>query len=168
LSIESAYVLHFTVFGRHVFALGGNRDAARYSGVPVKRVELSTYVISAGLAGVAGIPYAAQIGQMSHTVGGGYELQAIAAAVLGGVSLRGGEGTILGVLIGSAVMKIMENGINMFKINYTDASGKPAEWGLNDNWRDIVIGAVILGAIVLDQVTHILQDRKKLQAAGKK
>ena len=159
----ATYVLHFSVFGRHIFALGGNREAAKYSGVPVKRVETSAYVISATLAGLAGIPYAAYIGQMTHTVGGAYELHAIAAAVLGGVSLRGGEGTILGVFIGSAMMKIMENGINMFKIAYKDKSGQPAEWRLDENWHDIVIGAVILGAIVLDQVTHILQDRKKLK-----
>ena len=163
----ASYVLHFTVFGRHIFAIGGNRDAARYSGVPVKRVELSTYVISAGLAGVAGVLFASQIGGMSKSVGEGFELQAIAAAVLGGVSLRGGEGTVLGVIIGSAVLKIMDNGITMFKIPYTDSNGQPARWGLNDNWSNIVIGAVIMGAIILDQVTHILQDRKKLAGKGK-
>lgn len=162
VALLATYVLHFTVFGRHVFAVGGNRDAARYSGVPVKNVELATYVISAGLAGVAGVAYAAYIGQMSHTVGGAYELHAIAAAVLGGVSLRGGEGTILGVFIGSAVTKIMENGINMFKLTFTNAEGKPWEWRPDENYRDIVIGGVILGAIILDQIMHIFQDRKKL------
>jgi ribose transport system permease protein len=164
LALLTAYVLHYTVFGRHIFAIGGNRDAARYSGVPVKNVELSTYVISSTLAGVAGVLYASQIGGMSKSVGEGFELQAIAAAVLGGVSLRGGEGTILGALIGSAVLKIMDNGITMFKIPYTDKNGNSARWGLDDNWSNIVIGAVILGAVVLDQVTHIIEDRKKMKA----
>src|SRR5690606_12321271 len=122
---------HFTVFGRHVYAIGGNRDAARYSGIPVKRVETLTYVISSGLAGLAGIAYASYIGEMSHTVGEAYELIAIAAAVLGGCSLRGGEGSILGVFIGSAIMKVMENGINLFRFVYTDEQGRPRELRLD-------------------------------------
>ena len=80
----AAYLLHFTVFGRYVYAIGGNRDAAEYSGVPVRRVETLTYVISAFSGGVAGVCYAAYIGQMSQQVGIAYELYAIAAAVLGG------------------------------------------------------------------------------------
>lgn len=167
VALIGAYVLHYTVFGRHVFAIGGNRDAAKYSGIPVKRVEMMTYIISACTAGLAGIAYAAYIGQMQHNVGSAYELYAIAAAVLGGVSLRGGEGTVLGVIIGSAMMKVMENGINMFKIAYTDKSGKPADWHIDENMHDIVIGAVILGAVILDQVMHILQERKKLKGMGK-
>lgn len=154
-----AYALHFTVFGRYVYAIGGNRDAALYSGVPVKRIELITYVISAGLAGLAGIIYAAYIGQMSHTVGTAYELIGIAAAVLGGCSLRGGSGTILGVIIGSALMKVIENSINMFKITYHDAAGVAQEWRLNTNWQYIVIGAVILIAVILDQGGPLLRDR---------
>ena len=73
------YVLHATVFGRYLYAIGGNREAAAYSGIPVKRIETTTYVISAGLAGVAGVCYAAYIGQMSQQVGVAYELYAIAA-----------------------------------------------------------------------------------------
>src|SRR5262249_35669648 len=98
------YLLHFTVFGRYLYPIGGNRDAAEYSGINVKQVEMLTYVVSAGLAGVAGVAYAAYIGQMSQQVGVAYELYAIAAVVLGGCSLRGGEGTVLGVVIGSAMM----------------------------------------------------------------
>ena len=116
----ATYVLHFTVFGRYVYAIGGNRDAAEYSGINVRRIETITYVISAGLAGVAGVCYAAYIGQMSQQVGIAYELYAIAAAVLGGCSLRGGEGTVLGIIIGSAVMRVIDNGINMFQVRYVD------------------------------------------------
>ena len=134
------YVLHSTVFGRYLYAIGGNRDAAAYSGIPVKRIETTTYVISAGLAGVAGICYAAYIGQMSQQVGVAYELYAIAAVVLGGCSLRGGEGTVLGIVIGSAMMKVIDNGINMFQIRYQDTDGIPRLWRLNPNWTFVIVG----------------------------
>ena len=154
------YLLHFTVFGRYVYAIGGNRDAAEYSGINVKKVETLTYVISAGLAGVAGIAYAAYIGQMSQQVGVAYELYAIAAVVLGGCSLRGGEGTVLGIVIGSAMMRVIDNGINMFQIPYEDRDGIARLWRLNPNWTFIIVGAVILLAVVLDQVVHIVQARR--------
>lgn len=165
VALVATYVLHFSVFGRHLFAIGGNREAALYSGVPVKRIECSTYVISAGLAGVAGIGYAAYIGQMSHSVGEGYELYAITAAVIGGCSLRGGEGTILGVMIGTAVIRVLDNGINMFKIPITNAAGQQVSWSLSDNWRNVIIGAVILAAVILDQMSHVLKNRKRTATA---
>ena len=162
----ATYVLHFTVFGRYVYAIGGNREAAAYSGINVKRVETTTYVISAGLAGVAGVCYAAYIGQMSQQVGIAYELYAIAAAVLGGCSLRGGEGTILGVIIGSAVMRVIDNGITMFQFKYVTAAGKHRIFRLNENWTYIIIGAVILVAVIIDQVAHKLQSRRRARRAG--
>lgn len=158
----AAYVLHFTVFGRYVFAIGGNREAAEYSGINVRRVETATYVISAALAGVAGVCYAAYIGQMSQQVGIAYEMYAIAAAVLGGCSLRGGEGTVLGVVIGSAVMRVIDNGINMFQLPYADADGVHRIFRLDPNWTFIIIGGVILVAVTLDQVVHMLQARRRL------
>lgn len=160
----SGFLLHYTVFGRYVYAIGGNREAALYSGVPVRRVELSTYVISAGLAGVAGVVYAAYIGQMSHTVGTAYELIAIAAVVLGGCSLRGGEGSIAGVVVGSALMKVIENGINLFKIDYHDSNGILREWRLNTNWQYIIVGAVILAAVMLDQARQLRAQRAAVRA----
>ncbi len=162
----ATYVLHFTVFGRYVYALGGNRDAAAYSGVNVRGVETATYLISAGLAGVAGVCYAAYIGQMSQQVGVAYEMYAIAAAVLGGCSLRGGEGTVLGVLIGSAMMRVIDNGINMFQLNYQDADGIHRIWRLDPNWTFIIIGGVILVAVILDQVVHIVQDKRRIRRAA--
>ena len=162
----ATYVLHFTVFGRYVYAIGGNRDAAEYSGIAVRRVETSTFVISAGLAGVAGVCYAAYIGQMSQQVGVAYELYAIAAAVLGGCSLRGGEGTVLGIVIGSAIMRVIDNGINMFQMPYVDAEGIPRIWRLNPNWTFVIIGTVILAAVVLDQVVHIVQGKRRIRRAA--
>lgn len=162
----AGYVLHLTVFGRYMYAIGGNRDAAEYSGINVRRVETSTYVISAGLGGVAGVCYAAYIGQMSQQVGIAYELYAIAAAVLGGCSLRGGEGTVLGVVIGSAVMRVIDNGINMFQMRYIDAEGQRRIWRLDPNWTFIIIGGVILVAVVLDQVVHLVQTKRRTRMAG--
>jgi ribose transport system permease protein len=161
-----AYVLHYTVLGRYVYAIGGNREAARYSGINVDRVELLTYVISAGSAGIAGICYAAYIGQMSQQVGVAYELYAIAAAVLGGCSLRGGEGTIFGIMIGASMMRVIDNGINMFQIKYTDADGVRRIWRLNPNWNWILVGAVILIAVILDQVVHMMQAARRLKEAA--
>lgn len=168
VALLATYVLHFSVFGRHLFAIGGNRDAALYSGVPVKRIEVTTYVISAGLAGIAGIPFAAYIGQMGHSVGEGYELYAITAAVIGGCSLRGGEGTVLGMFIGAAIIKVLDNGINLFKIVATRADGTESIWRLNENWRNVIIGAVILIAVILDQMGHVLKNRKRTALAQAK
>jgi ribose transport system permease protein len=159
----ATYLLHYTVFGRYVYAIGGNRDAARYSGINVRKVETLTYVISAGLAGVAGVCYAAYIGQMSQQVGVAYELYAIAAVVLGGCSLRGGEGTVLGILIGSAMMRVIDNGINMFQIAYQDDAGIARLWRLNPNWTFVIVGTVILLAVVMDQVVHIMQAARRLR-----
>jgi ribose transport system permease protein len=168
--IVSAYVLHSTVFGRYVYAIGGNRDAAEYSGINVKRVETSTYVISAGLGGVAGICYAAYIGQMSQQVGIAYELYAIAAAVLGGCSLRGGEGTVFGIIIGSAIMKVIDNGIIMAVLpgwaqRVFQVFGYKSD-KLDTNWTFIIIGGVIIVAVVLDQLVHIAQEKRRIRRAG--
>jgi ribose transport system permease protein len=162
----ATYVLHFTVFGRYLYAIGGNREAAEYSGIAVQRVETISYVISAGLGGVAGVCYAAYIGQMSQQVGIAYEMYAIAAAVLGGCSLRGGEGTILGIVIGSAMMRVIDNGINMFQLPFVDPDGIPRIWRLNPNWTFIIIGAVILLAVILDQVVHMVQSKRRLRRAA--
>jgi ribose transport system permease protein len=162
----ATYVLHFSVFGRYVYAIGGNREAAEYSGINVRRVETLTYVISSGLGGVAGICYAAYIGQMSQQVGVAYELYAISAAVLGGCSLRGGEGTVLGIMIGSAIMRVIDNGINMFQIPYVDDRGISRIWRLDPNWTFIIVGAVILLAVVLDQVAHMLHSARRTRATA--
>jgi ribose transport system permease protein len=103
---------------------------------------------------------------MSQQVGIAYEMYAIAAAVLGGCSLRGGEGTILGIVIGSAMMRVIDNGINMFQLPYVDPDGIPRIWRLNPNWTFIIIGAVILLAVILDQVVHMVQAKRRLRRAA--
>ncbi len=162
------YLLHFTVFGRYVYAIGGNREAARYSGINVKRTETLTYVISAGLAGLAGICYASFIGGMDNKVGQSYELYAITAAVLGGCSLRGGEGTVFGVIVGSLMYNVIYNGINMFqwplKFFMSVTPGKRVElWHIPTEWTEWIVGGVLLLAVALDQITHIVQARKRIR-----
>jgi len=152
----AAFLLHSTVFGRHLYAIGGNREAARYSGIRVEAVETSTYLISAGLAGLAGVVHAAYLPQVNHHIGFGYELTAIAAVVLGGCSLRGGEGSIPGVLIGAAIMQVMDNGINMFQVRLGDGR----VFRLDENWKFIIIGGVILGAVVLDGLMFRVRMRR--------
>jgi ribose transport system permease protein len=103
---------------------------------------------------------------MSQQVGIAYELYAIAGAVLGGCSLRGGEGTVLGVMIGSAIMRVIDNGINMFQFKYSAADGVRRIWRLDPNWNFIIIGAVILVAVTIDQLAHLIQAGRRTRAAG--
>ena len=110
-------VVHLSVFGRHLFAVGGNEEAARFSGIPVNRVKIQAYTIAAILTGLAGILvslYTNAVQPASH--GQSYELYAVAAAVVGGCSLKGGEGTIIGVMLGAALLKVLSNGVNLLGI----------------------------------------------------
>src|SRR5437588_11890358 len=103
---------------------------------------------------------------MGQRVGIAYELYAMAGAVLGGCSLRGGEGTVLGVMIGSAIMRVIDNGINMFQFKYKTPAGAQRIWRLDPNWNFIIIGAVILVAVILDQVAHIVQANRRTRKVG--
>ena len=150
------YLLHFTVFGRYVYALGGNREAARYSGVPTHKVEVAVYVVSATTAGIAGVLYAAYLPSLSYTTGIMYELYAIASCVLGGCSLMGGQGTILGVLIGGAIMRVLRNGINVFVL----WPGTPREFRLSSNYEKFIVGLVILTAVIIDVVIKRINARR--------
>jgi ribose transport system permease protein len=102
---------------------------------------------------------------MSQQVGVAYEMYAVAAAVLGGCSLRGGEGSVLGVVLGSAMMRVIDNGINMFQVRYVDGEGMRRIWRLNPNWTFIIIGAVILLAVVLDQIVHAVDAERRARRA---
>jgi ribose transport system permease protein len=164
--IVFGYLLHFSVFGRYVFAIGGNREAAKYSGINVRKVETLTYVISAGLAGLAGICYAGFVGDMDKTVGQSYELYAITACVLGGCSLRGGEGSVFGVFVGSAMYFVIYNGINMFQwpLELLVATHKGVaieRWKIPTEWTEWIVGGVLLIAVATDQITHIIQAKRR-------
>lgn len=124
--------------GRYLYAVGGNREAARLSGVPVRRVLLFAYVASALLAGLGGVIMASQLKSGSATYGNMYELYVIAAVVVGGTSLSGGEGRMLGTLTGAFTIAVIQNGMNLTNVeSYT---------------QKVVLGAVILGAVLLDRI----------------
>ncbi|MCS7201296.1 MAG: ABC transporter permease [Dictyoglomus sp.] len=130
------FITKYSVLGRQLYATGGNIEAARLSGIDVDKRRIFTYVSSSFLAGITGIIIASRLSQGQAGVGGGYELSAIAAAVIGGTSLSGGEGTILGTLIGAAIMSVIYNGLILLEIS--------------SYWHDVVMGLVIVTAVTLD------------------
>jgi ribose transport system permease protein len=124
--------------GRYVYAVGGNAEAARLSGVPVRRVVVLVYVVSGALAGLGGVVMASQLQSGSPTYGLMYEMYVIAAVVVGGTSISGGEGRVLGTLVGALLIAVINNGMNLM--------GIPSETQL------IVLGAVIIGAVLFDRL----------------
>lgn len=133
----AALALRATVFGRHVRALGSNREAARLSGIDVARTEIGVYVVGGACAGIAAVLQLAYLSMGDPTTAQGYELKAIAAAVIGGASLAGGEGSIFGTLLGAFVMTVVDNGCTKLGL---------------DNWvQEVVTGAIIVGAVALDR-----------------
>ena len=133
-------VMSRMTLGRYLYAVGGNREAARLSGVPVQRVLLFAYVASALLAGLGGVIMASQLKSGSATYGNMYELYVIAAVVVGGTSLSGGEGKMLGTLTGAFTIAVIQNGMNLTNVeSYT---------------QKVVLGLVILGAVLLDKIRH--------------
>jgi ribose transport system permease protein len=127
--------------GRYIYAIGGNRQAALLSGVPVKKVIVLTYVISGALAGLGGVVTASQLKSGAPTYGFMYELYVIAAVVVGGTSLLGGEGKILGTLIGAFIIAVIQNGMNLT--------------GVESYTQKVVLGVLILGAVLLDRLRKL-------------
>lgn len=138
--IVAHLVMTRTTFGRYVYAVGGNSEAARLAGIRVHLISRSVYTVSAGLAGIGGVMMASQLKSGAPTYGAGYELNVIAAVVVGGTSLSGGEGRVFGTLIGALVIGVIQNGMNLTNVeSYT---------------QKVVLGLVILGAVLLDQLKH--------------
>lgn len=134
------FLLTRTRFGRHVYAIGGNEEAARLSGISVSNTKLKIYGLCGLLAGVCGMLLATRVASGDPKSGDLLELNAIAAVVLGGTSLMGGRGTIVGTLIGALVIGVLNNGLSLLNVS------QYYQW--------VVKGAVILGAVILDQVTR--------------
>lgn len=127
-----------TRLGRHIYAVGGRAEAARLSGVPVRKVLLFVYTASGALAGLGGVVMASQLKSGAPTYGVMYELYVIAAAVVGGTSLQGGQGSIVGTLIGAFIIAVIRNGMNLTNVeSYT---------------QNVILGLVILGAVLLDML----------------
>lgn len=134
--LVTAMLLHLTRFGQHLYAIGGNREAAHYTGISVPRNEIAVYVVCALLAGLAGMIHTSQLYTAAPASGQGFELLAIAAVVVGGTSFTGGIGTIAGTLLGAIIIGILNKGLN--------------QAGVHFSFQEIVKGLVILGAVFLD------------------
>jgi ribose transport system permease protein len=133
-----SFVMHATPYGRRVYATGGGREAAYLSGVPVRRVICSTYVWCGALAGVAGVMLAARLQSGQPTAGEFYELTAIAAVVLGGAALQGGEGTLYKSVIGVFIMIVLGNALNLLNVD--------------SYWQRVAVGAVIIAAAAAERL----------------
>jgi ribose transport system permease protein len=131
-----AVLLHRTRFGQHLYAIGGNREAARFTGIAVGRAELIVYILCAVLTGVAGMIHASQLYSAEPNSGQGFELNAIAAAVVGGTSFTGGVGTIPGMLLGAVIIGTLDKGLN--------------QAGVHFSLQYILKGLVILAAVYMD------------------
>jgi ribose transport system permease protein len=138
LYLVAHVVMSRTTLGRYTYAVGGNSEAARLAGVPVKRILLVAYTISAGLAGLGGVIMASLLKSGAPTYGQMYELYVIAAVVVGGTSLSGGEGKVLGTLIGAFLIAVIQNGMNLT--------------GVESYTQKVILGAVILGAVLVDRL----------------
>jgi len=139
ISVVMWVVLHRSVYGRYLFAVGRNEEAARYSGINSRRIITSAYVILGALAGIAGVVFAFYTNSISPSSHGNFfELYGIAAAVLGGCSLRGGEGSIIGILIGTALLQVLQNLVNLL--------------GVPSSLNFAVMGGVILIGVLADQI----------------
>ena len=138
LLVALSFLMQATPYGQRVYATGGNRDAAYLSGVPVERIIASTYVWCGGLAGLAGVMLAARLQSGQPTAGEFYELTAIAAVILGGASLHGGEDTLYKSIIGVLIMVVLGNSLNLLNVD--------------SYWQRVAIGAVIIAAAATDRL----------------
>ena len=146
VAVAGWFVLSRTVIGRRVFAIGGNETAATYAGIHVGRVKIIVYTVTGMLAGLSGCIYLGYLGAAETSAGSAYELQVIAASVIGGASLMGGRGTAVGAVLGAIVIQLINNGMIILNIN--------------QSYNEIVMGAAIIVAVVIDQTKQRLGARR--------
>jgi ribose transport system permease protein len=138
LALITGFILRWTRFGRHVFAIGGNEHAATLTGVPVKQIKMAVYIISALSAGICGVIETGWLGAVTTNIGTGQELQVIAATVIGGANLAGGVGTAFGALIGAALIEIIRNSLGLL--------------GVSAFWQGTFIGSFIIIAVLFERI----------------
>ena len=137
VAVGAHIMLNNTRFGRHIYAIGGNEQAARISGLNVGRIKIGVYTLAGVLSGLAGLVLSSRIGSGQPGLGVGYELDAIAAAVIGGTSLSGGIGTIWGTMIGALIIGVLNNGLDLLNVSAY--------------WQTIVKGSIIVIAVIIDE-----------------
>ncbi len=138
VAIVASYILSNTVLGRYTFALGSNEEAVRLSGVNTDRWKMAVYALAGGIVGIGGLLIASRLNSAQPALGLGYELEAIAAVVIGGTSLSGGRGTILGTLIGALIMAVLTNGLRVLSVA--------------QEWQTVVTGVIIILAVYADML----------------
>jgi ribose transport system permease protein len=138
LAVAMAVVLHHTSFGRHVFAIGGNEKAAALTGISVVRVKIEVYVICALAAGLQGIIISGWLGSAPANMATSYELNVIAAAVIGGANLAGGVGGPLGAIVGCVLLEVIRNGLVLAQVN--------------SYWQQALVGVIIIAAVLVDRI----------------
>ncbi|WP_426240854.1 ABC transporter permease [Pararhizobium sp. DWP1-1-3] len=154
VALAAAYVAKYVPIGRQIFAVGGNERAARMSGIRVDRVKMFVYMFSGFCAAIVGIVISSELMASHPATGNSFELNAIAAAVLGGTSMSGGRGTIGGTIIGAFVIGILSDGLVMM--------------GVSSFWQMVIKGIVIIVAVVVDQAQRRLQQQVTLMQLAKK
>lgn len=137
LAVAMAVVLRRTIFGRHIFALGSNEATAHLCGLPVSRIKIEIYALAGLMSGVAGLMQFSRLTLGDPTAAAGLELDVIAAVVIGGGSLSGGEGSIGGALVGAFILQLLRNGCNLV--------------GVDNYVQNIIVGLIIIGAVAIDQ-----------------
>ncbi|MBH0238396.1 ABC transporter permease [Methylobrevis albus] len=140
VAIVMSLVFKWTRWGQHVYAVGGNEHAALLTGIPVKRLKVSIYMFSAFCAGVAGILMAGWLGSVTTNLGQSMELTVIAAAVIGGAKLAGGEGTAIGAVVGALLIEVIRNSLILL--------------GISTFWQGMFIGTFIIIAVAFDRIRH--------------
>lgn len=136
VTIIASFILTKTVLGRYDFALGSNEEAARLSGINVDKWKIAIYMLCGIYYGIAGVMMASRLNSAQPALGQGYELEAIAAVVIGGTSLSGGEGSVLGTFIGAFIMSVLTNGLRILSVK--------------QEWQTVIIGIVVIGAVYAD------------------
>nr|WP_272212666.1 ABC transporter permease [Marinicella sp. W31]MDC2878579.1 ABC transporter permease [Marinicella sp. W31] len=140
LAVIMSLVLKWTRWGQHVYAIGSNENAVRLTGIPVKRLKVSIYMFSAFTAGITGILMAGWLGSVTTNLGQALELTVIAAAVIGGANLAGGEGTAIGAVVGALLIEVIRNSLILL--------------GISTFWQGMFIGTFIIIAVAFDRIRH--------------
>lgn len=149
IALVASFILRKTVFGRHIYAIGGNESAAKLAGIKVPHIKIAVYILSGFIASIAAVIQAARIGAGMPTVGAGFELDAVAAVVIGGAAMSGGSGTILGTIIGSVVLGVLSNGLSLLDV---------------DSYvMEVIRGLVVIIAVLADQLRVVMANRAKVK-----
>ncbi|HHW49229.1 MAG TPA: ABC transporter permease [Clostridiaceae bacterium] len=150
IAVIGHIILSKTVFGRSVYAIGGNEEAAKISGINITKVKMAVYIMTSTLAAISGILMSSRLGSAEPAAGTGIELKVIAGSIIGGISTFGGMGTILGASLGALFMEVMTNSLTLMKVSVY--------------WQNLVFGVILIASVLLDQYKRRLIIRQSVKA----